>query len=172
MPIKTKEVLADDLALKVAQRQRFVEKVISYAQKAIFTPKLGTIISSHEHSSHTQTAAELNDLEGFSFYSYGVYTMFGGETVKVWYHPGQHKRPEVPVFEAEWWDIKKCELKHFDPSQEWQDALCRLMRRGKTALDREVKRRAEEQRQLRLQALFFIPYYVTDLFGFSPCCSP
>jgi hypothetical protein len=148
--------MTDDkkLVSKVVQRQKLVEAIIDFVQ--FITEKKGKVLSRSVHSGHTQTERELKNFFGFSFYTYGHYTMFGGEEVKVWYHPKDKKLPPELVFEVEWWEILKCNVKHFDPSPEWLAALKKLMEDRSRVVAKaekaEQRKAAEEEKNRKDQA--------------------
>jgi hypothetical protein len=81
--------------------------------------------------------------------------MFGGDCVKIW-------SINELVFEVEWWDIKKCNVKTFEPDQGWQRELKRLIA-NKSRIDARLAREdvrkktranekvAQEDAQFKLQ---------------------
>lgn|SRR3989338_3805548 len=151
----TREVLAR----QVAERQKFIEEIVEYVSSLL--ARRGVTLSWMEFACHTTAAIELKNFAGFSFHTYGTYTMFGGETVKVWYHPNAEETPREPVFEVEFWDIAQCTVKHFNPSTEWQKAFKRLIaysaaiearfeQEQKTKQER--KKRAAQERQRMYEA--------------------
>ena len=114
------------LAKRVVARQRFLEKVIDFAETII--REGGRVIRHKTYDCYTQTEAELMNFAGFSFRTYGAFTMFGGEELKIWYHPDSKERPPQPVLEVEWYEMAKLKVKHFDTSVKWQRALSRIIK--------------------------------------------
>ena len=143
--IKT-DPAAETLAKQVAERQKFIEEIVSYVSS--LAARRGRVLRKEVHSCHTTTEIELKNFAGFSFYTYGSYTMFGGETVKVWHHPNSKEIPAEPVFEVEFWDIAKCTVQHFNLSTDWQEAIRKLMANTgeiEAHIDQEQKKQEEEE---------------------------
>jgi hypothetical protein len=137
------------LAAQVVARQKFLEEVLSFVTAIV--SKRGKVLYHKVHDWHTETKAELKNFAGFSFYTYGSYSMFGGETAKVWYHTGLADTSAEPVLEVEWWDIKQCTVKRFDPSAKWQRAIKAIMKNeDRVAKIVETKRKTAEARQRRI----------------------
>ena len=88
----------ETLAKQVAERQKFIEDIVRCVSSLVV--RCGRVLCRETHSWHTTTEIELKNFAGFSFYTYGSYTRFGGETVKVWYHPDSKEIPAKPVFEV------------------------------------------------------------------------
>ncbi len=140
-----KEVVATNesiLAKQVLARQRFVEGAVRFAESIVH--ECGKVLKHEVHSSHTTTEATLNGFSGFSFYTYGAYSMFGGCTVKVWYHPDSLEHGPEPVLEVEYWDISACKVKRFDSSLPWQRALRRLIKDREKIVARAKRETAEK----------------------------
>jgi len=137
-----RQVKSKNLEKKIAARQKFIEEVIGFVNQLV--SEEGVMLTYEEYSCHTYTLAELNNLACFSFRTSGSFTMFGGDQVMVWYHPGSEKSGLDPVFDVTYWDIKECEVKYFDPSEFWQQALRRLIRNKKRLLAR--RKRLQEQK--------------------------
>lgn len=115
--MQKKMLTTEALAAQVVARQKFVEEVLKFITGIV--AKRGKVLYHEVHDCHTETKAELKNFAGFSFYTYGSYTMFGGETAKFWYHPGSASTGAEPVLQVEWWDIEKCTVKRFDPLLAW-----------------------------------------------------
>ena len=113
------------LAKQVAERQEFIEKTIHFVNSVV--AELGTVLYRKVYGWHTETKIELRGLAGFSFYTEGVYSLFGGQMTKVWYHHGSEHTTSGPVLEVEWWNITRCEVKRFDPSVQWQRVMQQLI---------------------------------------------
>lgn len=144
------------LAKQVEKRQRWLEEVIDFSSGLL--SKCGQVLFYQEHSCHTTMTQELKGFHGFSFWSHGAYTMFGGEKLKVWFH-------NTLVLEIEWWDTQTLHVQVFDPSMAWRRKLTALMgKRGvvsawaaaeRAKLDKKTaaeKQQLEHKRELgRLQ---------------------
>jgi hypothetical protein len=121
----------------IAQRQRYVEKVIGFVHK-LLTAK-GTVLQQETHSSHHYALRELK-FEGFTFTDEGSFTMFGGDEVTILYKSWL-------VFKAKYHDIKEVEVEQFDITMscpDWRTPLNKLMHLGvpriAAKIDSEQKR--------------------------------
>jgi len=147
----TKEPALTALERKVAARQKFIEALADFITS--ITCRGGKISGYQEHSCHTSMTAEVDDFKNFSFHYHGSYSMMGGETVSVWYHPDGTKSASTKVLELEWWDIAKCTVKHFDKSFRWQRNIRRMMKTDKETVVAELKQRqAHTEEQSTAQA--------------------
>ncbi len=146
-------VSAKNLAKRIAERQEFLEEVIRFVVSTL--ERSGRVIDREVHDWYTETTRKLNNLKGFSLYHYGSYSMFGGEDIKVWYHPRRGKATEADlVLEVQWWDIKKLEVKSFSESKSWQKSLKNLMKnQEKLRLVLEGRREKEKQQEVGRQKL-------------------
>ena len=107
----------------IAERQKFVEKVIRFVHD-LLTAK-GKVLKHETHSAHMYSLREM-EFEGFKFQDEGSFTMFGGDGVTIWYRGWL-------VFEVEYHDLKEVTVKEFDltmPCPDWQTPLKKLIRRG------------------------------------------
>ena len=75
------------LATEVRLRKEFVERVLRFVEELLVEE--GVVVSRKEHSAHTDMIWQLINFASFSFYYECGLTMFGGNIVKVWYHPGK-----------------------------------------------------------------------------------
>lgn len=147
--MKKKALSSKTLATQVVARQKFLEETLRFATSVV--SRRGKVLFREVHKWHTETKEELRNFASFSFYSYGSHTMFGGETVKIWYHPGSEKLPPEPFLEVEWWDIKECRVKRFDQSPGWQRAIKVVMKNEKRiAKAFETKQKNAEERARRV----------------------
>ena len=143
-----------NLAQRVLNRQKFLERVIKFVEG--ITVKRGKRTYHQVESYHTVNTWELYNFGGFSFYIHGSFSMMGGDEIKVWYHPGQ-KRPQAgkPTLHIRYWDIAKLEVEEIDQSLKWQTAIRKLMREAdKVAaqIDRQKKKEeavAKKQAEIR-----------------------
>ncbi len=107
----------------IAERQKFIEKVIRFVHELLNAE--GKVLKHETHSSHYYRLREL-EFEGFRFRDEGSFTMFGGDEVVIYFQGWK-------VFEVRYHDIKEAEVKEFDltmPCPDWQTPLKKLMRRG------------------------------------------
>lgn len=117
----------------IAERQRFVEKVIRFVRDLLNAK--GKVLKHETHSAHMYSLREM-EFEGFKFQDEGSFTMFGGDGVTVWYRGWK-------VFEVEYHDLKEVTVKEFDltmPCPDWQTPLKSLMRRGVTRIAAKIDR--------------------------------
>ncbi|MBI5153559.1 MAG: hypothetical protein HZA36_03830 [Parcubacteria group bacterium] len=152
-----KAVSGNALAELVLARQKFVEEIIRFAESIVY--ERGKVLRREEHFYHITTTAELNNFAGFSFYTHGAFTDFGGDNVKIWYHPDSKERGSEPVFEVDYWDIAECKVKRFDPSPIWQQALQVLIKdrvrvvaqikRGERKKNNREKKNKERETELK-----------------------
>lgn len=131
----------------VAERQKFVEKVISFVHDLLRVK--GSTIKYEEHSAHTYHLREM-EFQGFKFQDEGSFTMFGGDGVTIWYQGWK-------VFEVEYHDLKEVTVKEFDltmPCPDWRTPLKKLMRRGVKSIAAKIDRakaRADAQYEKDIQ---------------------
>lgn len=136
------------LSKKVEARQKFLEQVISFVQDIV--QKHGKVLSRDVCKYHIRTVAQLKDFRGFSFYTDGAWTDFGGEEIKVWYNPGKKRTDSAPVLEVSWHEIERLEVNHFEKNRAWQTAIRKLIK------DKENVRaifRKDEEKKKRQEAL-------------------
>jgi len=120
------------LVKQISDRQAFVEKVIAFVGDLLNAK--GKVLKHEEHSAHCYSLHEL-ELDGFKFQDEGSFTMFGGDGVTIWYQGWK-------VFEVEWHDIKKVEVKEFDtsmPCPDWRTPLKKLMRTGVARIAKKIE---------------------------------
>jgi hypothetical protein len=110
------------------ERIRFLKKVIGFA--CSITRTQGKRLENTSHSVHLHTIYELLNFGGFSFYVDSGQTMFGGDTVKIWYHPSRpHTKRAGPVLDISWGlDLNNPSHVYFDPNLEWQKEILKVVR--------------------------------------------
>lgn len=138
----------DAFAVQIAARQKFIEEVLKFMGQVVF--KHGTQLKQQVHDWHTYSENELKNFSGFSFYTEGAYSMYGGQMAKVWYHPGVAEPTyEHLVLEVRWQEVAKCEVKKFDESLDWQRAIRPVMRNHERVAKRKetLDKRAREKQQ-------------------------
>ena len=134
----------DVLLEKVEARQGILKAVIESIPHIV--SERGKRKSYEEKKYHTQIATELDNFLDFSFYTYGALTEFGGENLKVWYHPKGKKQPgNTPVLDIYWWDgVKDCQVTRFDPAPEWQRKLLAIAKDRQAALQKAARQQKKE----------------------------
>ncbi len=141
-------MVASKLAQQIVARQKFIEEVLGFVR--LIVSERGHVLRREVHHWQTVTEIELKDFAGFSFYTYGLYSQFGGEMAKakVWYRATESESHDSePVLEVEWWDIKQCNVKRFDPSMGWQRSIRRLIKNKDKVLAAERKREKLAERK-------------------------
>lgn len=136
-----------NLAREIAARTLFLKKVTDFAEA--ISGERGKELHYSQGSSHTHTIYELHDFGGFSFHADTGRTMFGGNQVKVWYHPAAEYTPGLPpVLDIEWQvDIEKCTHLQFNADPQWQRAILKVIQRRKgiaAKLDKAVAKKKRD----------------------------
>lgn len=133
--MKAKKIaVKPNLTREVAARTRFLKKVIDFAES--ITNQLGRLLHRAVDSRHTHTIFELHNFGKFSFYVDTNKTMFGGNTVKVWYHPAKKYVPAdsdlVPVLDISWGiDINNPTHLRFNDEPDWQLEILKVIQNQK-----------------------------------------
>ncbi|MDE1970045.1 MAG: hypothetical protein KGI50_00485 [Patescibacteria group bacterium] len=144
--MKEKATRKVTLAELVRARQLFLETIIPCIEFLVHTH--GEVLDHKVRDCYTTTTRELNNVRGFSFYTYGSFTMFGGRNVIVYYHPHGKKGDLTRVLDVDYWDIQKCHVKTFDASLVWQHALQQLCL-DKEQVQHELQRRKQQEQEVR-----------------------
>jgi hypothetical protein len=138
-----------ELEVKIQQRRKFVARVLNFVERLLV--QKGTIVSRDESSDHIHVVRCLVNFADFSFYYSCGETYCGGNTVKVWYHPGAKKTAEDvadfsrdnPVLNVHYDSLRldttgdKVDL--FDKEIAWQDAIRQVIK-GKRRILADQKR--------------------------------
>lgn len=148
--MKTKE---KNLAAAVAARIEFLKKVTDFAE--MISAKRGERLHYSQGSCNTNTIYELHDFADFSFHADTGQCMFGGNQVKIWYHPGckyadfvKANTRQVVVLDISWGsDVEKPTYMSFIDGPNWQREILRVIRNWEsiaTKIDREAVRMAKK----------------------------
>lgn len=140
------------LAARIAWRKEFITRVVKFVSQLVLDR--GYVAKREEGSSNIHSVQRLTNFAGFSFLCDWGQTMMGGNTVKVWYHPGE-KMDEAPRSEPgiEYlmldvsdqggsFNGKECTVNRFVDKHAWQSALGRLIK-NKGQIIAAEKRAAE-----------------------------
>jgi len=140
----TNKVSTDELLKRVEERKKFLELIIDCIPKLVL--EHGERVSYVEKPYHIEAEHVLKGLDGFSFYTQGSFTMYGGENLKVWHHPGSTKSEGVaPVLNIDWWKgVEDCKVHAFNPGSEWQKRLKAIAADKDTALRKAAQAAAEQ----------------------------
>ena len=129
-----------ELVKKMEARKKFIKKVIKFAGQIL--RERGKVIERSEHSCHTHVVQELLNFADFSFCGDFGQTMFGGETVRILYHPNKtvtsFPRYGRCTFEVYSQDLSfdECKVEFFDNNTKWQVELLRVIRNKKAIIKR------------------------------------
>jgi hypothetical protein len=139
------------LVSKVIARQDFLEQVVRVSSRLLH--EHGTVLRHEVHRYHTYSERELKNFLGFSFYSKGVYSMYGGDRLKLWYHAPSETRSREPTLDLEWWDIKECTVIAFDESHLWQKIMVGLIANEQKVIEAELAQVEAAKKQEREEFL-------------------
>ena len=148
------EDLSNDLRLiarKLKNRKEFLKKIVERVEELV--RKEGTELSYIEHSCHTHIVAELRNFGHFSFHTSLGQTMFGGNTITIYYHTGRSFREGGidSAYDKEWTPVLKVDFQTgddfkvviFDEQRNWQRALVRVLKNEEN-IAAQIKRKKEE----------------------------
>jgi hypothetical protein len=150
--LNTSSTSEKTLAEKVDERQQFLEKILPFV--VILVRDEGKSLKHEVHNAHTSGESELVDFLGFSFKRGYGFSMYGGQGVTIWYHPGSERNTQNTVLSVDWWEDKKFQVNHFDASPEWQLCLLNLVgdKPGAVALFKQkLQERKEREEEIALQ---------------------
>lgn len=153
------DISAEKLETMIRERKRYIERVVIFAEKIV--KEIGGVIERRIENSYAHIVMELKDFNGeFSFSVSSGEGMMGGNTIKVWHHPGVRfagiKRMPEPVMSV-WYQtsLNECRVDIFDKNSAWQSSLDYIIVHKKEIIEREKeknKQKAKEKReQLRLE---------------------
>lgn len=140
------------LSNKLKGRKRFLDKIFDLVPSLV--SKEGVVLSYSEHSCHTHVVSELNNFGHFSFHINLGQTMFGGDTVTIYYHPNRKFREGGIDFahDKDWQPVLKVrslidyQVENFDEQRNWQRALLYVLKNK----DRIVARIKKEQEKAKI----------------------
>jgi len=151
------ELTNKDLARKIRGRKNFLDKTVDAVINLVCNR--GKVLSRSEHSAHTHIIWELHNFGGFSFRTDLGQTMFGGNTVKVYYHPGRSFReggldsawdkdcsPVLIVYFPTEGDYK---VGQFNEKTDWQRALIRVLKNQNNIAAQINKAKEKENKTLQ-----------------------
>src|SRR3989338_8127473 len=141
----------ESLTIKILNRRRFLKEIIDPIIKLV--SENGVVLKYDKHSCHTHIVSELNNFGHFSFHTDLGQTMFGGDTITIYYHPNRkfreggidsaHDKESQPVLEV--YEQIDYEIKKFDEQKNWQRALVRVLKNK----DRIVSQIKKEQKKTK-----------------------
>jgi len=131
----------NDIEAKIQQRRKFTVKVLGFVEQLLL--KEGTIVSRDESSDHTHVVRRLLNFADFSFYYSCGETYCGGNTIRVWHHPGTEKTADDMmtylrrdrndlVLDVHYNSLQMSgngdEINLFEKGDSWQDAIQQVMK--------------------------------------------
>ena len=124
------------LARKIRARKRFLDNVLNPIIQLV--DKRGTVTKREQRSSYTHVVAELRNFGNFTFRTDLDKTKFGGDTIKVWYHPGRSFREGgldsvwdkewIPVLDINFLICTDYLVREFNKKTDWQRALVSVLK--------------------------------------------
>lgn len=136
----------NQLIKEVEERKKFLKKVVNFAEKLV--SERGELISRTQGSSNTHTTRKLVGFAKLSFLADWGQTMFGGNEIKIWYHPHfedinmDGTDPVLHVYyQSAGFNVDDCEVKYFDEENGWQATIEHVIRNKKRVLSQMNKAR-------------------------------
>ena len=157
----TKEVNPNE---ELDGKMYFLKMVTDFVRAV--TNECGRLLRQKNGFGYVHTVRELHDFNNkFSFYVDTGQSMLGGNTVKVWYHPGsRYEKGLTPVLNV-WWplELEEYKLTKLDLDPQWQQEMRKSIerRRNLSKADKRTEnappkkkktkfeRELEEQRRAR-----------------------
>jgi hypothetical protein len=144
-----------DLARKVAKRQATLKEFVKFAED--IAHRRGREVERRQGSSHTNVKREFLDFGGFSFFTEGTLTMFGGHNVKITQTVAGKTRIVLELYYQS--AVEEAKIDIFDESLAWRRALRRVKKDEekiaamiKMRNDTSEKRREAERERLARSA--------------------
>lgn len=134
------------LARQIKARKDFLNKVVNSVTKLV--REYGRVTKRDQGSSNTRVVSELRNFGNFTFETDLGQTMFGGNTIRVWYHPNKSFRKDGldSAWDKEWQPVLNIyyqtdyKVINFDEQREWQRALFRVLK-NKERIATQVKKK-------------------------------
>jgi len=137
------QLTTKQLKQRVKTRDAWLRKVIDFVEEV--TREHGKRLSRHVHSCYVRSTHTLEDVQGFSFFIDGSYTMYGGDGVKIWYQPPSEKNAQKQeVLYLEYWEdvhVRLCV-----DEEKWVGPLKRLMRNKKNVFSTPAQKEKQEEK--------------------------
>lgn len=125
----------EDPKEKVVAKVLFLKKVTNFAVS--ITDERGISLERTVHDHYVHSIRQLHNFGGFSFHANTGQTEFGGNHIKVWYHP--HKPyssicPDpVPVLDISWGTYIEQPIDiRFNDNPDWQCEILKVIRNQKS----------------------------------------
>ena len=126
-------IKTEELAKEVRTRNEFLDIVTNRVIDLV--RKYGEVTKRDEGNNHTNIVSNLCNFGSFTFETDLGQIDFGGNTVRVWHHPGKNfqensvwSNPLVPVLDVYFQTTKDYAVSIFNHRTGWQKALINLLK--------------------------------------------
>ena len=144
------------LKKQIEERKKFLNRIVPLIVELVRSH--GVVKIEKEFPFHYNIVSELRDFAYFSFITDLGQTDFGGNSLEVYFHPGQMFRQGgleaafgptgSPVLNVCWQDEDKYEVLVFNQEIDWQEPLVRLLK-NKDKIAREMGIQKEREKTQR-----------------------
>jgi len=143
-------------ARQIVERQQFIESALPFIALAV--GRCGKILREEDRGDHIVREATLKDFHGFSFFHNSGLSMFGGDIVTAWYHPGRPfaliSGDQPLVLDIEWWNIKECKVKYWSAGNCWQNVMREMLVNGGTVVIEQFEKKERARLTIAQQNAF------------------
>ena len=131
---------------QLADRKKFLDAIAKFAVP--LAREFGIRKDHVVYDCYTSGKMVLEGFHNFTIIHQGAYSMFGGEGLEIWYHPGRVTRPgTMPTLDFDWWNEGDYKVKRFDLDKKWQRALRKLTQNAEDAKRTFLAQRARLKRR-------------------------
>lgn len=140
------------LSVRVSERIEFLKTILPWIERLV--SKHGRGLEYSQGSCHTHIVAELKDFAWFSFHTDTGQSMMGGNTFRVWYHPGRLFDNSACVLEVHYQVmVEESRVRLFDTKTDWQKKILGAKQNerailGKMKREQETVRQREEKKMM------------------------
>ncbi len=142
----------EQLAKQVRARKEFLNRVVKSLMNLV--QEYGIVTKRDTANCHIRVVSELRNFRSFTFATDLGQTDFGGNTTKVWYHPGKNFREGGldSAWDKEWTPVLDVdfqvtgddyEVHIFNESVDWQRALLHVFK-NKIKIAAQIERNQKE----------------------------
>lgn len=143
-----------ELVRRIKARKEFLDTIFMNVINLVCA--YGTVTMKEEANCHTNVMWELRNFGGFTFETDLGQTDFGGDSVKVWYHPKQDFREGGldAAYDKAWTPVLDVffqtdyVVKHFSESSAWKKAFARVWRNQGKIVEQIKKNQDEAKTKL------------------------
>jgi len=141
----------EELEEVVRDKRELVGQIVNFVEA--FLLERGRITAKEVSSDHTRVERELRQFENFSFHWVTGMTMFGGDTIEIWYHdPDQGDAEPELVFDVYYQTQPSYDVRIFTEG-EWQSKLNYLMEHQEEAVKSVQQDDELDQQQVENQRI-------------------